>query len=98
MITLIPIEQVSDAHGTLIVDAFNKFFILNGGEKNGDGYGGGDGTGYGYGWCDGRGIGNGWGYGDGGGYGYGNGYGDGWGNGTGDGAEDTGTPEEWHVK
>ena len=53
MITLIPIEQVSDAHGTLIVDAFNKFFVLNGGEKNGygDGYdnGTGDGNGDGYG-------------------------------------------------
>ena len=39
MITLIPIEQVSVAHGALIVDAFNKFFILNGGEKNGAGAG-----------------------------------------------------------
>ena len=61
MITLIPIEQVSDAHGTLIVDAFNKLFILNGGEKNGNGHG----TGYGNG--DGNGTGTGWGWGDGGG-------------------------------
>ena len=50
MITLIPIEQISDAHGSLIVDAFNRFFILNGGEK--DGYGDGDGGGYG----NGRGV------------------------------------------
>ena len=49
MITLIPIEQVSDAHGALIVDAFNKIFILNGGEKNGTGNGTGDGNGTGYG-------------------------------------------------
>ena len=60
MITLITIEQVSDAHGALIVDAFNKFFILNGGEKNGNGHGTGDGwgNGYGWGWGDGGGAGN----------------------------------------
>jgi len=49
MITLIPIEQVDDAHGALIVDAFNRLFVLNGGENDGYGYGpgrwGGDGWG-----------------------------------------------------
>jgi len=35
MITLIPIEQVDDAHGALIVDAFNRLFVLNGGESGG---------------------------------------------------------------
>ena len=65
MITLIPIEQVSDAHGTLIVDAFNKFFILNGGEKNGTGDGWGNGRGRGYGNGDGYGYGKGGGGGDG---------------------------------
>ena len=71
MITLIPIEQVSDAHGSLIVDAFNRFFILNGGEK--DGYGHCNGVGYGYGTGDGTGYGDG----DGGGYGDGDGNGNG---------------------
>jgi len=62
MITLIPIEQVDDAHGTLIVDAFNRLFVLNGGES--DSYGDGSGTGWGYG--NGNGWGNGWGNGYGG--------------------------------
>jgi len=55
MITLIPIEQVDDAHGALIVDAFNRLFVLNGGEN--DGYGYGDGRGSGDGWGDGNGSG-----------------------------------------
>ena len=71
MITLTPIEQVSDAHGTLIVDAFNKLFILNGGEKNGNGHG----TGWGYGDGYGNGTGDGTGYGNGMGYGNGDGNG-----------------------
>jgi len=50
MITLIPIEQVNDAHGALIVDAFNRFFVLNGGES--DGWGNGDGYGDGCDWGD----------------------------------------------
>jgi len=61
MITLIPIEQVDDAHGALIVDAFNRLFVLNGGES--DGYGDGNGWGYDIGYGDG--WGNGRGYGDG---------------------------------
>jgi len=62
MITLIPIEQVDDAHGALIVDAFNRLFVLDGGEGdgngNGDGYGGGGGYGggYGNGWGNGTGV------------------------------------------
>ena len=62
MITLIPIEQVDDAHGALIVDAFNRLFVLNGGES--DDWGDGAGSG---------GLGDG--YGDGNGNGWGNGYG-----------------------
>ena len=50
MITIIPIEPVSDAHGALIVEAFNMFFIDGGGWP--DGYGGD----YGYG--NGNGCGN----------------------------------------
>jgi len=84
MITLIPIEQVDDAHGALIVDTFNRLFVLNGGESDdyGDGRGWGDGDGYG------------WGDGSGWGYGYGNGSGRG--NGRGDGGTDA--PKEWHIK
>ncbi len=54
MITLIPIEPRNEAHGMLIVEAFSRLFINEGGEE--DGHGGG------YGWvgC----------YGDGGGYGW----------------------------
>jgi len=65
MITLIPIEQVNDAHGALIVDAFNRFFVLNGGESDGWGNGDGYGAGWGNGRGDGYGSGNGDGYGDG---------------------------------
>jgi len=63
MITLIPIEQVNDAHGALIVDAFNRFFVLNGGESDGsgDGWDVGDGRGSGWGSGYGTGNGNGWG-------------------------------------
>jgi len=95
MITLIPIEQVDDAHGALIVDAFNRLFVLNGGESDdyGDGRGGevhGDGWGYGIG----RGDGVGDGVGTGRGYGLGNG--NGWGNGYGYGG--TTAPEGWRIK
>ena len=40
MITLIPIEPLSDAHGMLIVEAFNELFISRGGEEDGYGDGG----------------------------------------------------------
>ena len=45
MITIIPIEPISEAHGALIVEAFNRFFVDRGGQH--DGYGDGDGDGYG---------------------------------------------------
>jgi len=60
MITLIPIEPLSDAHGALIIAAFNKLFINRGGEEDGwgdgDGMGDGirDGDGWGHGWGDGK--------------------------------------------
>jgi len=57
MITLIPIEPLNEAHGMLIVEAFSRLFINEGGEE--DGHGNGWGSGYGE-----RG-GNGWGDGDG---------------------------------
>ena len=88
MINLILIEQISDAHGSLIVDAFNKFFILNGGEKDGIGYA----IGYGYGYGDGGGGGYGGVYGGGSGGGYGDGGGDGYGSSA------DGIPKEWQVK
>ena len=92
MITLIPIEQVDDAHGTLIVDAFNRLFVLNGGESDGTGCGrGGEVHGDGWGYGGGRG-GTGDGYGDGLGNGLGNG--NGWGNGVGG----TTAPEGWRIK
>jgi hypothetical protein len=68
MVTLIPIEPRNEAHGMLIVTAFNKLFINGGGEEDGWGDGGrgdggyGDGDGYGYGNGDGYGYGNGDGY------------------------------------
>jgi hypothetical protein len=68
MITLIPIEPLNEQHGALIVAAFNRFFIDEGGQPNGDGTGNGS---YG----DGNGTGNGTGNG-------GDGYGDGWGYGS----------------
>ena len=39
MVTLIPIEPISGAHGMLIVEAFNKLFINGGGQSDGCGYG-----------------------------------------------------------
>ena len=35
MITIIPIESVSKAHDTLIIEAFNKRFIDKGGQQDG---------------------------------------------------------------
>ena len=63
MITIIPIEPLNQAHGTLIVAAFNRLFVDKGGQQDGWGDGG-------------RGYGNG-GDGYGNGYGGGGGYGDG---------------------
>lgn len=40
MIAIIPIEPLSEAHGGLIVEAFNKLFINKGGQA--DGYGDGN--------------------------------------------------------
>jgi hypothetical protein len=88
MITLIPIEPLDEAHGMLIVAAFSRHFIINGGKQDGWGNGGGfrDSSGNGYG--------NG--YGDGGdGYGDGYGNGNGWGDGNGNGGS---LPEEWRVE
>ena len=69
MITLVPIEPVSEAHGALIVAAFNRLLIDGGGQP--DGYGNGwDGD-----WGNGNGDGRGW------GTGAGDGYGKGWGGG-----------------
>jgi len=62
MVTLLPIEPLSQAHGMLIVAAFNELFIINGGKQ--DGGGGqpdGAGSGDGYGWGSGDGNGDGWG-------------------------------------
>ena len=63
MIAIIPIEPVSEAHGMLIVEAFNMFFIDEGGKEDGygydGGYGNGRGDGYGLGWDHGFGDGNG---------------------------------------
>ena len=62
MITLIPIEPLNDAHGILIVEAFNNLFINWGGQSDGWGNGNGsdtDGSGRGYGAGRGRGYGNG---------------------------------------
>jgi hypothetical protein len=58
MITLIPIEPLDDAHGMLIVEAFNELFINRGGKQ--DGWG--NGVGMGYGNRDGGNGGRGWGY------------------------------------
>jgi hypothetical protein len=62
-IKLIPIEPLNDAHGALIVDAFNRLFVINGGTADGyGGWGGGGGDGWGgvcgYGDGDGTGGGN----------------------------------------
>jgi hypothetical protein len=63
MVTLIPIEPISGAHGMLIVEAFSKLFINGGGQQ--DGYG--TGNGYSTGTGGGGGRGGGGGFGDGGG-------------------------------
>ena len=67
MITLVPIEPVSEAHGALIVAAFNRLLIDGGGQPDGDGEGWdgdwGDGWGYGRGWGTRTGDGYGWGWG-----------------------------------
>ena len=60
MITIIPIEPLNEAHGMLIVKAFNKLFIDRGGQMDGDG------CGDGYGFGDGGGFGNGGGWSSGG--------------------------------
>ena len=49
MVTLLTIEPVNEAHGMLIVEAFNRFFIDGGGQPDGDGYGDGMSNGDGYG-------------------------------------------------
>ena len=49
MITIIPIEPLSEEHGMLIVEAFNKHFVNRGGEEDGWGFGYGDGRGNGWG-------------------------------------------------
>ena len=70
MITIIPIEPLSDAHGMLIVETFNMLFIDRGGKEDSGGYGLGygdgnrEGNGYGYGSGDPWGDGDGRGYGD----------------------------------
>ena len=69
MIAIIPIDPISDAHGVLIVEVFNRFFIDRGGQP--DGVGVGNGGGYGYGNRRGDGDGLGW------DHGFGNGNGDG---------------------
>jgi hypothetical protein len=64
MITLIPIEPRNEAHGALIIAAFNKLFINRGGEEDGWGNGGGFREGDGYsdgGYGDGNGNGSGYG-------------------------------------
>jgi len=38
---IVLVEPVNDAHALLIIDAFNKIFIINGGEEDGHGYGNG---------------------------------------------------------
>jgi hypothetical protein len=50
MITLIPIEPLSNEHALLIIEAFNRHFINGGGKEDGDGFG------YGYGGADGEGV------------------------------------------
>jgi hypothetical protein len=53
MVTLLPIEPISGAHGVLIVEAFSRLFINGGGQSDGTGYGWGDGSGWGCGDGDG---------------------------------------------
>ena len=95
MVTLLTIEPISDRHGALIVEVFNRFFIDRGGlcdtETCGWGYGDGDG--------DGDGFDEYYGDGKGGGSGIrktgGQFIGDGDGSGDGDGEP---APEEWRVQ
>ena len=68
MIAIIPIEPINEAHGMLIVEAFNKHFINCASRDHGDGCGDGFIDYYGSGW----GGGSGQGYGDGDGNGVGN--------------------------
>jgi hypothetical protein len=97
MIILIPIEPLSQAHGMLIVDAFNRLFV--GGLEKEDGWGGGC-YGYSDGYTGGFGIGYGHGFGSdpfsgegwGSGCGYCSGGGDGYGSGDGN------VPEEWRTE
>ena len=49
MITIIPIEPLSDEHGMLIIEAFNRFFVDKGGQEDGDGAGWGMSNGDGWG-------------------------------------------------
>jgi len=71
MVTLLPIEPRNEQHGMLIVEAFSRLFINEGGEEDGWGdgsgfgydYGNGDGGGCGCGEADIIGDGDGWGYG-----------------------------------
>ena len=74
MITIIPIEPLSDAHGGLIVETFSRLFIDRGGRPDGEGVGlvylrDGGGFGDGYGFVAARCC---YGVGNGGGYGFGN--------------------------
>jgi len=50
MITLIPIEPLSNEHALLIIEAFNRHFVDGGGKQDGwgNGAGYGDGSGWGY--------------------------------------------------
>jgi len=61
MITLIPIEPLSEQHGALIVEAFSRLLIDGGGQPDGTGFVNtalrGDGDGYGDGWGGGWGVG-----------------------------------------
>jgi hypothetical protein len=54
MTTLIPIEPLDEAHGALIVEAFNELFINSGGQSDGDGFGYDYGNGDGDGWATGK--------------------------------------------
>ena len=54
MITIIPIEPLSEAHGMLIVAAFNRHFVDRGGKEDGRGDGFGYGDSRGDGWGSGR--------------------------------------------
>ena len=95
MITLLTIEPINEAHGGLIVEAFNRFFIDRGGQPDGGGHGYGHGDGGGHGYGDGHGYGHGYGDGHGDGHGYGDGGGNGNGNGNGYGY--CKCPEAWQA-